>query len=604
MVYTYIYLLLIKPTIMNNRYLNGLWLVIGCCFLQLTSSAQTIPAGNPNIKLNQIGFYPAASKVAVITNTKGGKFYIQNSNKKTVFTGELKQSAQPAFSGKYTYIANFTSFNKPGKYTVSIPGADNSYPFEIKESVYKNVADATIKAFYFQRASIPLDEKYAGKWHRAEGHPDDKVLIHASAATDKRPAGTIISSPRGWYDAGDYNKYIVNSGITTATLLSLYEDFPEYMKTVKLNIPESNNRIPDVLDEILWNLRWMLTMQDPNDGGVYNKLTNANFDGMVMPDKANTTRYVIQKGTAATLDFAAVMAQASRIFKKFPDQLPGLADSCLDAAEFAWQWASENSNVIYDQDAMNKQFSPKIATGGYGDKYFSDELSWAAAELYVTTGEDEYFKNIGLGKNIGVQVPSWAQVRLLGFYTLTQHPGIQIANHPEIKQLKENLLDFADGIIEGADSNAYQTVMTKAPIKFRWGSNSDAANQGILLIKAYQLSHNKKYLNYALSNLDYILGRNASGYSYVTGYGSKSPMHPHHRPSVADGIVEPVPGLLSGGANAGMQDHVQVPSIVPDEAFIDDDRSYATNEIAINWNAPIAYLANAIEALQKELAVK
>jgi endoglucanase len=253
---------------------------------------------------------------------------------------------------------------------------------------------------------------------------------------------------------------------------------------------------------------------------------------------------------------------------------------------------------------MNKKFSPKITTGGYGDKYFSDELSWAAAELFITTGEDEYFNNIGLGKNIGVQVPSWAQVRLLGFYTLTQHPGIQIANRPEIKQLKENLLDFADSIIEGADSNAYQTVMTKAPAKFKWGSNSDAANQGILLIKAYQLSLNKKYLNYALSNLDYILGRNAAGYSYVTGYGSKSPMHPHHRPSVADGIAEPVPGLLSGGANAGMQDHVQVPSTIPDEAFIDDDRSYATNEIAINWNAPIAYLANAIEALQKELAVK
>ena len=100
---------------MNNRYLNGLWLVIGCCFLQLTLSAQTAPDGNTNIKLNQIGFYPAAPKIAVITNTNAGKFYIQNSSKKTVFTGELKQSVQPAFSGKYTYIANFTSFHKPGK---------------------------------------------------------------------------------------------------------------------------------------------------------------------------------------------------------------------------------------------------------------------------------------------------------------------------------------------------------------------------------------------------------------------------------------------------------------------------------------------------------
>jgi endoglucanase len=125
-----------------------------------------------------------------------------------------------------------------------------------------------------------------------------------------------------------------------------------------------------------------------------------------------------------------------------------------------------------------------------------------------------------------------------------------------------------------------------------------------LLIKAYKLKHNKKYLLYALANLDYILGRNSSGYSYITGFGSKTPMHPHHRPSVADGVAEPIPGMLSGGPNPGMQDGIKPPSLVPDEAFIDDDRSYASNEIAINWNAPVAYLANAIEALQRELPKK
>src|SRR6202012_2449680 len=158
--------------------------------------------------------------------------------------------------------------------------------------VNKDVADASIKAYYFMRASIPLPEKYAGKWARAEGHPDTSVLVHPSAATDQLPAGTIISSPRGWYDAGDYNKYIVNSGISTGTLLSLYEDFPAYMKGVKLNIPESGNGLPDEWNEILWNLRWMLTMQDPNDGGVYHKLTTSAFDKFEMPNKDTARRYV------------------------------------------------------------------------------------------------------------------------------------------------------------------------------------------------------------------------------------------------------------------------------------------------------------------------
>ena len=94
------------------------------------------------------------------------------------------------------------------------------------------------------RASLPIEKKYAGKWARPKGHPDEMVLIHSSAATRQRPEGTLISSPGGWYDAGDYNKYIVNSGISVYTLLSLYEDFPEHMKTVKLNIPESGNGLP------------------------------------------------------------------------------------------------------------------------------------------------------------------------------------------------------------------------------------------------------------------------------------------------------------------------------------------------------------------------
>jgi endoglucanase len=323
-----------------------------------------------------------------------------------------------------------------------------------------------------------------------------------------------------------------------------------------------------------------------------------------MPDKAVEQRYVVQKGTAATLDFAAVMAQASRIFKKFPQQLPGLADSCIKASESAYQWAVKNPDMVYNQDAMNKKFKPEVVTGGYGDRSFADEFIWAASELYVTTGKDEYYSKLNLTGNDKMQVPSWAQVKMLGYYTLAQSSGSNLATHPELQQVKQHLLAYADSMVANVDKNAYQTVMTKAASNFNWGSNSNAANQGILLIKAYKLSHNQKYLDYALSNLDYVLGRNGAGYSYITGYGSKSPMHPHHRPSVADGVVDPIPGLLSGGPNPGMQDGIKVPSTVPDEAFIDDDRAYAANEIAINWNAPMAYLANAIEALQKQLAIK
>ena len=554
------------------------------------------------IRIDQIGYYPNWPKIAIVLSDKAGDFTLQSLGHKVAFKGILKKSVQPDFAGNYTYIADFSEFTKAGKYVLFIPGIGYSYPFNIGQAAHREVADATIKAFYYIRASTPLFPKYAGKWARAEGHPDTNVLIHSSAADDKRKEGTSISSPRGWYDAGDYNKYVVNSGISTYTLLSLYEDFPDYMKQVKLNIPESGNGIPDLLNEVLWNLHWMLTMQDPNDGGVYHKLTNAVFDKMEMPDQATATRYVVQKSTASTLDLAAVMAQASRIFKNYPSQLPGLADSCLKAANKAWDWAQKNPNVLYNQNAMNQKYTPKVTTGDYGDRNVSDEFIWAACELFVTTHDTKYTTIVNIMPDDKMPLPSWNQVRLLGYYSILRNSDqLAATGFKLIPEIKQRFLAFADDLIKGANETAYEAPMYKSPRNFIWGSNSVGANQGFALIQAYQLSRKKEYLWGALNNLDYILGRNGTGYCFVTGYGNKTPMHPHHRPSVSDGVVDPIPGLMPGGPNPGMQDHVQVPSTVPDEAYIDNDQAYAANEIAINWNAPMAYLANAIEALQNNL---
>ena len=589
------------------RYYN-LKLVIFFVFLSVCFSAFSQNISNKplsvsdNIRFNQLGFYPNAPKVAIVTALNVSKFSILTiDKKKTVFAGTLKASVNSALNAKKTLIADFSSFNKPGTYLLYADGLGYSYPFSIKASVYNELAKASIKAYYYQRASTALPKKYAGKWYRTAGHPDDKVIIHPSAATEKRPAGAIISAPRGWYDAGDYNKYIVNSGVTTGTMLSLYEDFPEYIQTLNLTIPESTNKVPDLLDEIVWNLRWMLSMQDPDDGGVYNKLTNATFDGMVMPEITKAPRYVVQKGTAATLDFAAVTAQASRILKKYLKELPGLSDSCLSASVKAWEWAQRNPAIAYEQNSMNEKYQPQITTGGYGDRTFADEFIWAASELYVTTGEESYYKAVNMFPDELMPLTSWGNVRLLGYYTLARNEKqLKGAASQDFEMLKERIIAMADGLIAGVDDRAYKTVMGKTGRDFNWGSNSNAGNQGIALIQAYRLSRNIKYMDYAISNLDYLLGRNATGYSFVTGYGTKTPMFPHHRPSAADGIKEPVPGLLVGGPNPGKQDGVALPSSVPDEAYIDNQDSFAANEIAINWNAPLVYLANAIEALQVE----
>ncbi len=559
------------------------------------------PPANP-IRLNQIGFYPGAPKIAVIAAEAEGEFSLFTPDlKEKVYAGKITGPQTSSISGKKTWIADFSEFQKQGTYVLVAPGLPPSYPFEIKPAVHIEVAVAALKGFYFQRMSTALPEKYAGRWSRPFSHPDTNVLIHPSAATEKRPAGTAIRSPGGWYDAGDYNKYIVNSGITVGTLLALYEDFPEYFNNLEANIPESGNGLPDLLDEVLWNLRWMLSMQDPNDGGVYHKCTTANFEGFVKPEEAVSQRYAVQKSTTASLDFAAVMAQAARVFRQFEAELPGFADDCLKAAKNAWAWAQANPGVFYDQKKLNEQFDPDITTGAYGDMDSKDEFIWAGIELYVTTGDERYFHAVELFPERGATLQNWSDVRTMAYFTLLRHQGkLTPAGKTILPSLKARYIDFADGLTRNTESQAYLSPMENAANNYVWGSTAVCANQGIALIYAYRLTGEQKYLDYALANLDYLLGRNATGYSFVTGYGSKTPMHPHHRPSESDGVEEPVPGLLVGGPNPHQQDKCPgYPNQLPDESYIDDVCSYASNEIAINWNAPFVYLAFAMEALRE-----
>jgi len=187
---------------------------------------------------------------------------------------------------------------------------------------------------------------------------------------------------------------------------------------------------------------------------------------------------------------------------------------------------------------------------------------------------------------------------MLAYYTLARHQKA-LPNYADaaVAAMKDSITGKANQLANNYKQAAFHTTMGLSPRDFVWGSNAVAANQGILLLQAYQFTRQRKYLEGALSTADYLLGRNATGYCFVTGFGAKSPMHPHHRPSVADGVAEPVPGLLAGGPNPGRQDSCDYPFIEPETAYTDLDCSYASNEIAINWNAPAVYLLQALKAI-------
>ncbi len=561
------------------------YLIILICLLFLSCTAQTT---EPEIRINQVGFLPESKKLGIIVESDATEFKIFNDSNFEVYAGTLTSSSFWSNADENVKVANFSDFNRHGTFYIKVEGVEDSYPFTISDDVLNDLSKASLKSFYYSRVSMELTSEFAGEYARPLGHPDDEVVIHATAASTERPAGTILSSPYGWYDAGDYNKYIVNSGISTYTILSAYEKYAEYYDTLALNIPESANDIPDILDEAYWNLKWMTTMQDPNDGGVYHKLTHANFQGFFMPHQITETRYLAAKSTAATLDFAAVMAQASRVYEPY---MPDFATVCLEMSKEAWEWAKSNPFLTFTNPRAENGY-PAIVTGEYGDGNLSDEFFWAASELFITTLDEQYGAEIDLNTNF--DIPGWPNVKTLGLLSLVTHRE-DIGSSIAISDLENTITNLADNIVDFRNNSSPYNIGFDS---FYWGSNSLPLNQNLILSSAFELQKERKYFDVMVDNLDYVSGRNATDFCFITGFGSNNPKNLHHRPSAADGIAEPIPGFIAGGPNPQNTDDCGIssyPTTLPAKSYVDLECSYATNEIAINWNAPLVYTMGAVE---------
>ena len=534
--------------------------------------------------MNLLGFASQGEKTVVIPGNDASPLEVYDLNTgKSVLYLKAPYVGEWDASGEETQVFNLSSIKKAGTYRLRRANEFIGTPFEIQKAPYLDLTKSALKWFYYQRAGMNLEAKFAGKWARAAGHADTQVKIYG----EKR----AIKSPKGWYDAGDYGKYIVNSGITVFTLLELYEHFPKTFDSLSLNIPVEFSNYPNLLEEIRWNLDWMLSMQD-KDGGVFHKLTSLKFCGSVMPEQDVAERFAIGKNTVATLDFAGVMAQASTIYKKFDSQY---AKKLLTAAEKAYTWAKQNPKIIYEQ--------PKdVETGSYVHKTEDalDEFRFAAAELYRATGNKNYLDELKQNA-MNHNGPWWGDVNFLAIYRIALDQKTFGDSLSKVAQ--KILLQEADNLKKLGDSSAYK--LPTHPWNWNWGSNSAMANNGIILLHAYYLTGKKEYLNGAQRSLDYLLGKNPFQMSYVTGFGARSPKNPHHRPSESDLVDDPIPGMLVGGPHLGKQDigpenwkcDDYAAANKPALAYTDGHCSYATNEVAINWNAPLAYLAGALYSI-------
>ena len=569
-------------------------LILPIMLLAVTSVSMA--QNKEQIRRNQVGYYPQQEKVIVVEgNNPTGKIRVTTPDGKKVKTKSVRKAVSP-LSQKTRYVVTLGDLSAPGDYPVTM--GDESCVLHVSERPYHDIATASLRLFYLIRSGIAIDK--GGAYNRSVGHQDTKVLVHNSAASPLRPTGTVISSPYGWYDAGDYNKYVVNSAFSIGLMFAAYEQQRNYFAHLNTDIPESNNETPDLLDEIMFNLQWFLTMQDPYDGGVYHKLTTPNFEGFIMPIDCKQPRYVVAKSVTASLDFAAVMADAARLYEPFQSDYPGFSAQAAAMAERAYQWAKANPTAFYRQHLLK---DPAVTTGTYGDGSANDEFFWAATALYRLTGKQAYLDETLQHQPKLFTTPSWGNVASLGAFE-----WLAVAGSPLYETMVQQLMTYCEAAIQGVEQSSFQSPYGNNPRDFGWGCLAEhCCCQALSLLYADQIAGTAKYRRYALQNADYLLGRNATGYCYVTGFGDKSPMHPHHRISAADGIAAPFPGLLVGGPNPGQQDKNNMrnayPSNVADESYVDDAESYASNEIAINWNASLVAFLCWLDALASQFII-
>lgn len=536
------------------------------------SKAQAVePLADPiAIKVNQVGYKTDAAKTLVVSsNTAVTSFDICDAaTGNVVYTGKLG-AAIPSNSGDPDgYVGDFSDFKEAGTYYASVDGLENSYEFTIADDVLDNVTKETVKMLYLQRCGMELTEDLAGEFAHPECHTDMARVY----GTD-----TMIDVSGGWHDAGDYGRYIVAASKTIADLFLTYEEC-EDSHGDDYDIPESGNGVPDILDEAKYELDFMLKMQADN-GGVYHKVTCAVFPETVMPEYETAELIVSPISTTATGDFAAVMAKASVIYREYD---AAYADKCLAAAKKAFAYMEENAAA----DVKGFSNPEDIVTGEYGDKKNQDEWIYAAVELYIATGDSVYHDRVKELSTSTFKVGlGWAD---MGTYAIYDYLKADVAKDDDaVAALTKKITENAELTLGKSKEDPFASSLRTYP----WGSNMSIANAGILYRMMYNLTGNEEYNDYAKKQVDYLLGVNPAGYCYVTGYGTLSPEHPHHRPSQSVGTV--MRGMLVGGPNSAPEDPY-AKTVLLDKVggccYVDNDTAYSVNEITIYWNSPLIYL--------------
>jgi endoglucanase len=564
-----------------------------------------VVAATPNLAVNQVGYFPHGIKIATLKSAAPTalEWQLVERSGRVLDKGHTKAIGEDPASGERVHVIDFTSAKAPGEGVVLRVGDEVSAPFDIATNLYSRLKNEALAYFYQNRSGIEITMPYAGNpaLARPAGHLSDKsVPCLAGSGCDYK-----LDVAGGWYDAGDHGKYVVNGGISLWTLLNLYERTKYLGSSLadfgdgKLPLPENKNNVPDLLDEARWEMEFLLKMQVPDGkplaGMAHHKVHDDTWTALaVAPHEDTVPRSLHKPSTAATLNLAATAAQSARIWMGIDAPF---AARCLHAAERAWAAARQNPAIF-------AAASDNQGGGAYADDKVADEFYWAAAELYVTTGKAEY-KQFLASSPLNPRLPldagghtsslNWQRTEGLGMISMAIVPGK--VDKAWQKTMRARIREAADRFRGIEDREGYRTPLERtADGRYLWGSNSFVLNNMLVMALAYDFSKEPRYLEGVVLGMDYLLGRNPLGQSYVTGYGSKPLQNPHHRFWAFQAnpkYPKPPAGVISGGPNSSIDDPYSkgagLRGCVAEKCFVDNIEAWSVNEVTINWNAPFAW---------------
>ena len=527
----------------------------------------------PTVKVDQVGYRTGWAKAAKVTPAvplDGDTQFVVHAadTGAAVFEGTLREAVlDDAPSGDHVYVADFSDVDAPGSYVLDVPGLGRSAAFAISDGIYDGLFRDVARFYYLQRCGVELKPEHAGPYaHRA---------CHAFDTEAARPGGGTWDGSGGWHDAGDMNRYTAWTLHTVWQLLTLYRHYPDKLPDAQLGIPESGNGLPDLLDEIKFEVEWtrrMLIREGADAGKAYDRIHESGVRQPAGVDFYDRRHRIVRPTDGAAVAVVANCAHAYLVFKEFPQEA-AFAEECLQDALLAW-------------DYLTTEGSP-------GDK----SLFSAAAILFDATGQQDahdVVKRLAdsiTGNWIGQFVWDDYGAGVVS-YVLSERPEVDEALRA---RLRDYFLRYVDASVLAAKGRGYGSPMFEG-IVFVWGSNGRIAKIGSHMLMANRMAPNADYVQVAQDCLHWLLGRNPVGTSMVTGYGDP-PLGPiYHSMFGPRGPGLPMPpGYLCGGptpADAPGLSHF------PAKCFRPAPTCWELTECSIGYQAPLVYLVGALAGLE------